>query len=92
MMIVLSRNIRGVMNVAQRRVVKKLMKKFHPDIFIILKPHCLFVKVEKFWDKLGFSPMAIIEVNGHSRGIWALGSKGGVAFSSVDVFHQAVSI
>ena len=89
---ILSWNIRGAVNVAGRRVMRELANKHHLDIVIIIEPHCQFAKVSRFWDKMGFSPMAISEANGHSDGIWVLGLKGGVHFSVLDIFPQVVSL
>ena len=75
---ILSWNIRGAVNVAGKRVMRELVNKNHLDIVIILEPHYQFAKVSRFWDKLGYFPMAIFEAIRHSSGIWVLGLKGGV--------------
>ena len=79
------------MNAVGRKVVKDLVQKYHPHIFIIMEPHCQFSQVCIFWDKLGFAPMAVSEANGHLGGIWVLGVNG-VSFSMVDCFPQVISL
>ena len=85
-------NIKGAMNMTGRRFVRKLAKKHHIDIVIILEPRYQFCKVSKFCDKLGYIRMAVSEANGHSGGIWVLGLKGYVVFSVLDIFPQVISI
>lgn len=89
---ILSWNIRGAVNLAGRRVLKELASKHSLDIVIILEPHCQFDKVSRFWDRMGYLPMAISEANGHSGGIWVLGLKGRIQFSVLDIFPQVVSL
>ena len=79
------------MNAVGRKVVKDLVQKYHPHIFIIMEPHCQFSQVCIFWDKLGFAPMAVSEANGHLGGIWVLGVNG-VSFSMIDYFPQVISL
>ena len=69
---VISWNIRGTVNMAGRRVIKEMVKKYNLDIFIILEPHCQFSRVSGFWRKLGFIPGVLVEAVGHSGGIWVL--------------------
>ena len=91
---VLSWNLRGAVNVAGKRVVRELVKRYNPDIFIILEPHCTFDRVSVFWNKLGYSPLAISEAHGHAGGIWVLSLQGGSAVNAsvVDIFNQVVSV
>lgn len=72
-------------------MVKELACKQHPDMFIILEPHCQFSQASKFWEKLDFLLLVISEANEHSSGIWLLGVRR-IQFSVVDCFSQAVSI
>ena len=86
MMNILSWNVKGVVHMEGRRVIRELVQKHHLDIVIVLEPHCQFIKVSKLWHKLGFALMAVSKANGHLGGIWVLGLKGGVAFSVLDIF------
>ena len=39
MMNCLSWNIRRAVNAARKRMVKELIEKYHPNIFLIMEPH-----------------------------------------------------
>ena len=65
------------MNVAGRRMVRELVKRYKPDIFIILEPYCSFARCGGFWNKMGYHPLAVSEANGHTGRIWVLALHGG---------------
>ena len=48
--------------------------------------------MEQFWSALVFSPVGIMEAQGHSGGIWILSAKTGFRATVVDSFHQCLSI
>ena len=54
------------MNVAGKRVERELEKWYNPNIFIILEPHSAFDRANVFWNKLGYSLLAMAEANGHA--------------------------
>lgn len=71
-MSILSWNIRVANNPRAKRHIRELNRKFHPSIFIVMETHISFARVSRFWDRLGFSPVAIIKAQGHAGGLWVL--------------------
>lgn len=53
----------------------KLIRSFHPFIFILMETHCLFKSIAGFCNSLGYEICHLVEANGHARGIWVLAEK-----------------
>jgi hypothetical protein len=69
---ILSWNIRGAQNNNARRHLKELMRKHNPALIAIYETHVPFSRLSSFWTNNGYTPIHIIEANGHSGGIWLL--------------------
>lgn len=73
---ILSWNVRGASNDKAKRHIKELIKKHNPSLFFIMETHVLFDKVKLFWQRMGYSPVHVVEAQGHSGGLWALAQVG----------------
>ena len=62
---VLACNISGAVNRKAKAQVKELVRKHKHTICFIFEPHVQFEMVEGFWRSLGFSRVAVEEVQGH---------------------------
>ncbi|KAK2416363.1 hypothetical protein QL285_038762 [Trifolium repens] len=65
---VLSWNIRGAHNNNSRRHMKEIIRKYHPTFLAILETHVPYAKLSSFWTNNGYTPIQVIEANGHSEG------------------------
>ena len=61
------------------------------SLYFIYRTHIAFIRVEKFWKNLGYSPITIEEANGRASGVWILAGQSSFKFSLLDQFHQAVT-
>lgn len=68
----ISWNVRGASNDNAKRHIRKLIRKHRPDLMFIMETHIQFEKVKNFWQKVGYSPIHVVEAQGHSGGLWAL--------------------
>lgn len=70
-----------------------MIRRYRPTILIIMETHTTFISTKVFWDRVGYSPIHIVEAQGHSGGIWFL-IQHGVSFSTsvVDVEDQYVTV
>ncbi|MCH82244.1 RNA-directed DNA polymerase (Reverse transcriptase) [Trifolium medium] len=68
----LSWNIRGAQNNNARRHLKELIRRYNPTFLAILETHVPFANLSTFWNNNGYTPVHIIEAQGHSGGIWLL--------------------
>lgn len=90
---VLCWNIRGAINVDGRRHIKELVRKHTPAIVILMETHCIFKKVSKFWERVGYDISGYSEAQGHASGIWVLVEKNdNFSISVIDIFHQVVTV
>lgn len=69
---ILSWNIRGAQNHNARRHLNELLRKYNTTLMAIYETHVPFSRLSSFWSNNGYIPIHIIEVNGHSGGIWLL--------------------
>jgi exonuclease III len=69
---VLSWNIRGVHNNNSKRHLKEVIRKYCPTFLAILETHVTYARLSSFWKNNGYTLIHVIEVNGHSGGIWIL--------------------
>ncbi|XP_024632715.1 uncharacterized protein [Medicago truncatula] len=69
---ILSWNIRGAHNNNARRNLKDLMRKHNPTFIAIYETHVPYLRLSTFWANTDYTPVHIIEANGHSGGIWLL--------------------
>lgn len=69
---ILSWNIRGAQNNNARRNLKELMRKHNPTFIAIYETHVPYHRLSTFWANTDYTPVHIIEANGHSGGIWLL--------------------
>lgn len=69
---VLSWNIRGANNNNARRQMKEVIRNFHPSFLVILETHVQYASLSTFWMNNSYTPVHIVEANGHSGGIWLL--------------------
>src|ERR1044072_7465465 len=85
-------NIRGAVSATAKRLVKDLLRKWKPDIVILVETHCVFSRVEQFWRRQGYKALFISEAVGHSGGIWVLSVDGLPGqFTLHDIHSQVVS-
>ena len=66
--------------------MKELVRKFHPEVFIVLETHTQFNKVKSFWEQLGYIAVDVAEATGHFGGIWVLNTSKTFQVSVVDIF------
>jgi hypothetical protein len=52
--------------------MKEIIRKYHPTFLAILETHVPYAKLSSFWTNNGYTPIQVIEANGHSGGIWLL--------------------
>ena len=57
------------MSTKGKRYVKELVRRFQPEVFIVLEAHVQFIKVKSFWDNLGYTAVGVAEAMGHSGGV-----------------------
>ncbi|CAJ2635885.1 unnamed protein product [Trifolium pratense] len=69
---ILSWNIRGAQNNNSRRHLKEVIRKYNPIFLAILETHVPYARLSSFWTTNGYTPVHIVEANGHSGGIWLL--------------------
>jgi endonuclease/exonuclease/phosphatase family metal-dependent hydrolase len=48
------------------------MRKYNPTFIAIYETHVPYYRLSSFWANTGYTPIHIIESNGHSGGIWLL--------------------
>lgn len=90
---VLSWNIRGAANVVFKRHAEEMVKKHNPEICFILANHVQFSHLQNFWLKLGYSSLAVEDVQGQVGEIWALARNDVKSNLSVLVsHHQLISL
>jgi hypothetical protein len=85
---ILSWNIRGAQNNNARRQLKYLLRKYNPTYLTIFETHTPYAKLYSFWNNHGYSPVHIIEANGHSGGIWLMIHTASTTTSTVLDFNQ----
>lgn len=88
---IISWNVRGALGQSTRRHLRDVISQHHPSLFLLYETHGLFVKVEAFWENLGYKPLFLQEANGHSGGIWILSCVNDITVSLTDSIHQAIS-
>lgn len=81
----LSWNIRGASNPRAQRHLKEMLGRMHPSIIILMETHTVFDNTKIFWERVGYAPVAIVEAQGHSGGLWVL-QHTGLSFS-ISVFY-----
>lgn len=57
---------------------------------VMLDTHCPFSRLKPFWEGLGYCQLAVVEVNGHSGGIWVITLQHSLLFFLVFDVHQQV--
>jgi tRNA(Met) C34 N-acetyltransferase TmcA len=67
--LILSWNIRGALSSNARRHLKDLIRKHNPTFMAISETHGTFARLSSFWSNNGYTPVYIIEANGHSGGL-----------------------
>jgi len=55
--------VRGAVNATSKCHCKKLIRKYHPIICMLLETHVQFGRVASFWNRLGYFPVVIVEVD-----------------------------
>jgi exonuclease III len=89
---ILSWNIRGAQNNNARRHLEELMRKQNPTFMAIYEPHVPFRRLSSFWTNTGYTPVHIIEANGHSGGIWLLKhSVSNIVTTVIDSNHHSLT-
>ena len=53
------------MNQRGKRHVKELVRKYNVEVFLVLETHTHYNNVKSFWDRLGFSMVALFDAVGH---------------------------
>jgi len=66
---ILSWNIRGAYNNNAKRHLKDMTRKHNPTFMASYETHIPFARLSSFWTNIGYTPVHIIEANGHSGGI-----------------------
>ena len=55
-------NIRGAVSSTAKRVVKDLLRKWKPDIVILVESLCIFSSVDLFWKRQGTKPCLFLKL------------------------------
>jgi hypothetical protein len=69
---ILSWNIRGAQNNNARRHLKDLLRKYSPTYLAIYETHTPYSNLASFWNNNNYSPVHIVDANGHYGGIWLM--------------------
>ena len=88
---IFSWNIRGAASLRGRRQVKEFIRKFQPNVILLLETHTSFGSVKNFWLSLGYTEIVIEEARGHAGGIWVLSNVPNVHFMVEDVTQQVIT-
>lgn len=89
---ILSWNVCGFANKRSHHHMRELLQRFKSELVFVFETHTQFATVERFWDRVGYSPIAL-EAHGHSGGIWALRRVGSsFTYQLVDSMHQCITI
>ncbi|XP_057453240.1 uncharacterized protein LOC130745118 [Lotus japonicus] len=90
---VLAWNVRGAANASCKRNLKEVVRKYKPDVCFLFETHIQFRRVESYWARLGYRPLAIEEARGQAGGVWALGLIGlPLTVDQVSLHPQAISL
>jgi hypothetical protein len=90
---VLSWNIWGALNKTAQRYLMDLIRRYSPTFLIIMETHGNFAKTTSFWNKAGYSKVAIAEARGQSGGLWILKQNSSNVLVSVeDIFHDTITL
>lgn len=72
-MSILSWNIRGTSSAKAKSHISDVIRKLKPTFFVIMETHMSFARTKSFWDQAGYTPVEIIEAQGHAGGLWIFG-------------------
>jgi hypothetical protein len=90
---VLSWNIWGALNRTAQRHLKDIIRCYSPTFLIIMETHGAFEKTISFWNKVGYSKIAIAETRGQADGLWILKQTGSNVTTTVeDNYHDTITI
>lgn len=90
---ILSWNVCGFANKRSHHHMHELVQSFKPKLVFVFETHTQFATVERFWDRVSYSLIALEEAHGHSGGIWALRRVGSsFTYQLVDSMHQCITI
>lgn len=56
-----------------------------------METHTPFSQTRRFWDRLGYSVVHIVEARGHAGGIWWMSNNSDVRYSVIDSCDQAIT-
>jgi hypothetical protein len=88
--LMLSWNIRGTLN---KTALRHLLGRYSPTFLIVMETHGVFEKTISFWNKAGYSKVAIVEARGQSGGLWFLKQNSGNVITFVeDIFHDTITL
>lgn len=89
----LSWNIRGAYSQGARRHMRELLRRLKPTIVIITETHIQFAQTKQFWDREGYTPLDIMEAQGHAGRLWMLKQSGSnINFSIIAKHLQAITV
>lgn len=69
---ILSWNIRGASSAKAKRHINDIIRKYKPTFLFIMETHVWFDGTKKFWGRVGYRPVVILEAQGHAGGLWIL--------------------
>lgn len=58
----------GALNKTAQRHLKELIQKYHPSFLIVMETHGFYSRTTKFWNKVGYSKVEIVEARGQAGG------------------------
>ncbi|KAK2451629.1 hypothetical protein QL285_010666 [Trifolium repens] len=89
----LSWNIWGALNKTAQRHLMDIIRRHSPTFLIIMETHGVFEKTISFWNKAGYSKIAIAEARGQAGGLWILKQTCSNVVTTVeDSFHDTITI
>jgi hypothetical protein len=89
----LSWNIWGALNKNAQRHLMEIIRRYSPTFLIIMETHGAFEKTISFWNKAGYSKIAIAEARGQAGGLWILQQTCSNVITTVeDNFHDTITI
>ena len=72
--------------------MREMVVKLKPSILILLETRVQYRRVNNFWEKLGFHPIAIEEARGFAGGIWILVKDNTISCSILESSSQTVTL
>jgi endonuclease/exonuclease/phosphatase family metal-dependent hydrolase len=68
--------------------MKEVIRKHHPTFLAILETHVPYARLSNFWSTNNYTPIHIVEANGHSGGIWLLKNSAAITNTTIIDYNQ----